>query len=75
MLRKRCIFCATGECENRATGLLIISLASLLAGFVDAIVGADGLILLPALFAVFPTTRPATVFGVNTGALVDAFVK
>ena len=57
--------------------LLIIPLASLLAGFVGAIVGAGagGLILVPALFAVFPTTRPATLFGVNTGALVDASVE
>ena len=75
LLMKRCILCAAGECENRGTELLIDSLASLLAGFVDATVGAGGLILVPALFAVFPTTRPAALFGVNTGALVHAFVK
>ena len=50
--------------------LLIVTLASLLAGFVDSIVGGGGLILLPALFAVFPTTQPATLFGVNKGASV-----
>ena len=50
--------------------LLLVSLASLLAGFVDAIVGGGGLILVPALFAVFPTTHPATLFGVNKGASV-----
>ena len=50
--------------------LLIVTLASLLAGFVDAIVGGGGLILLPTLFAVFPTTQPATLFGVNKGASV-----
>lgn len=50
--------------------LLIVSLASLAAGFVDAIVGGGGLILVPALFAVFPTTHPATLFGVNKGASV-----
>jgi uncharacterized protein len=50
--------------------LLIVSLASLLAGFVDSIVGGGGLILVPALFAVFPTTHPATLFGVNKGASV-----
>ena len=33
---------------------IIVTLASLLAGFVDAIVGGGGLILLPALFATFP---------------------
>ena len=67
--------CAAGEFKNRATELLIISPASLLAGFVDAIAGGGGLVLVSALIAVFPTTRPATLFGVNTGALVGAFVK
>ncbi len=50
--------------------LLLVSAASLLAGFVDAIVGGGGLVLVPALFAVFPTTHPATLFGVNKGASV-----
>ena len=53
-----------------AMELLLVSMASLLAGFVDAIVGGGGLILVPALFAVFPTTHPATLFGVNKGASV-----
>src|SRR5687767_9703006 len=48
--------------------LLLVSLASMLAGFVDAIVGGGGLILVPALFAVFPTTHPATLLGVNKSA-------
>lgn len=50
--------------------LLLVSLASVLAGFVDAIVGGGGLILAPALFAVFPTTHPATLFGVNKSAAI-----
>lgn len=50
--------------------LLLVSLASMLAGFVDAIVGGGGLILVPALFAVFPTTHPATLFGINKSASV-----
>ena len=50
--------------------LLIVTSASLLAGFVDAIVGGGGLILVPALFAIFPTAHPATLFGVNKGASV-----
>ena len=50
--------------------LLLVSLASLLAGFVDAIVGGGGLILVPALFTVFPTTPPATLFGINKGASI-----
>ena len=48
--------------------LLLVSVASLLAGFVDSIVGGGGLILVPALFAVFPATHPATLFGVNKSA-------
>ena len=47
-----------------------MTLAAGLAGFVDAIVGGGGLILVPALFAVFPNTHPATLFGVNKGAAV-----
>ena len=50
--------------------LLIVSFASLLAGFIDSIVGGGGLILVPTLFAVFPTTHPATLFGVNKAASV-----
>ena len=50
--------------------LLIVSAASLLAGFVDSIVGGGGLILVPALFAVFPAAHPATLFGTNKGASV-----
>ena len=50
--------------------LLTVTLASLLAGFVDAIVGGGGLILAPALFAVFPNAAPATLFGTNKAAAV-----
>lgn len=50
--------------------VLIISVASLFAGFVDAIVGGGGLILIPALFAVYPQAAPATLFGTNkTGSI------
>ena len=50
--------------------LIFVTCASLLAGFVDAIVGGGGLVLVPALFAAFPTTHPATLFGVNKGASI-----
>ncbi|MFM7001098.1 MAG: sulfite exporter TauE/SafE family protein [Limnohabitans sp.] len=50
--------------------LLIVSLASLLAGLVDSIVGGGGLILLPALFATFPGAPPATLFGTNKSASI-----
>ena len=49
---------------------LIVSVASLFAGFVDSIVGGGGLILVPALFATFPNAHPATLFGTNKGASV-----
>ena len=48
----------------------ILALASLFAGFVDAIVGGGGLVLVPALFSVLPHTAPATLFGTNKGAAV-----
>jgi uncharacterized membrane protein YfcA len=49
---------------------ILITAASLLAGFVDAIVGGGGLVLVPALFAAFPTTTPATLLGTNKAASV-----
>lgn len=49
---------------------LLILLASGFAGMVDAIVGGGGLILLPALFATYPTAPPATLLGTNKCASV-----
>jgi len=50
--------------------LLLMSLASLLAGFVDSIVGGGGLILVPALFATFPGAHAATLLGTNKSASI-----
>jgi hypothetical protein len=50
--------------------LAIVTLASLGAGFVDAIVGGGGLVLVPALFSVFPGAPPATLFGTNKGGAI-----
>jgi uncharacterized protein len=50
--------------------LATVTLASLLAGLIDAIVGGGGLILVPALFSVFPNAAPATLFGTNKAAAV-----
>ncbi|MEY4363737.1 MAG: hypothetical protein RLZZ24_1089 [Pseudomonadota bacterium] len=50
--------------------ILIATLASALAGFIDSIVGGGGLILLPALFAVYPQVEPATLLGSNKSASV-----
>jgi len=48
--------------------LVTVTLASLFAGFIDAIVGGGGLILVPALFSVYPGAAPATLLGTNKGA-------
>ena len=50
--------------------LITVTAASLLAGFVDAIVGGGGLILVPALFSVYPGAAPATLFGTNKSAAI-----
>jgi uncharacterized membrane protein YfcA len=50
--------------------LLLVAAAAGLAGFVDAIVGGGGLVLVPALFAVYPQTVPATLLGTNKGGAV-----
>ena len=50
--------------------LLIVTCLSALAGFVDAVVGGGGLILVPALFATYPGVAPATLLGTNKSASV-----
>ena len=50
--------------------LLTVALASLLAGFIDAVAGGGGLVLVPALFSTFPSAAPATLLGTNKGASV-----
>jgi uncharacterized protein len=50
--------------------IIFASLASLLAGLIDSIVGGGGLVLVPALFAIFPTAAPATLLGTNKCASV-----
>jgi len=49
---------------------LLTALASLMAGFIDSIVGGGGLIMVPALLATFPGAHPATLFGTNKAASV-----
>ena len=48
----------------------VVTMASLSAGFVDAILGGGGLILVPALFSTFPAAVPATLLGTNKSASV-----
>lgn len=44
---------------------VILCLAALLAGLIDAVVGGGGLIQTPALFAVMPNAVPATLLGTS----------
>jgi uncharacterized membrane protein YfcA len=50
--------------------LFTVTAASLFAGFIDAIVGGGGLILVPALFSVYPSAAPAALLGTNKGAAI-----
>ena len=50
--------------------LITVAAASGLAGFVDAVVGGGGLVLIPALFATYPDAVPATLFGTNKGGAI-----
>jgi len=50
--------------------LLVVAAASGLAGFVDAIVGGGGLVLVPALFATYPGAPPASLMGTNKGGAI-----
>ena len=43
----------------------LLALAGLFAGFVDAVVGGGGLVLLPALVVAFPGAAPVQVLGTN----------
>lgn len=49
---------------------LLVVAASGLAGFIDAVVGGGGLVLVPALFAAYPQAAPATLLGTNKSASV-----
>lgn len=50
--------------------LALLSLAALLAGFIDAVAGGGGLIQVPALFNALPAESPATIFGTNKGSSI-----
>lgn len=49
---------------------LLLGVAALFAGFVDAVAGGGGLVQLPALFAVLPESPAATLFGTNKAASI-----
>ena len=50
--------------------LLLLALAALTAGFVDAVAGGGGMIQVPSLLATYPAETPAVLFGTNKGASV-----
>jgi uncharacterized membrane protein YfcA len=52
------------------TNVSLMLLAAGGAGLVDAIVGGGGLIMVPALFGLFPGALPATLLGTNKAAAV-----
>lgn len=56
--------------EDLLPDILLLALAAVLAGLVDAVVGGGGLIQVPVLFSVFPAAAPATLFGTNKLASV-----
>lgn len=51
--------------ENDPINFAILGLVALFAGMVDAVVGGGGMVQVPALFAVYPVSAPAALFGVN----------
>jgi uncharacterized membrane protein YfcA len=51
--------------QRLSAEILLMCLASLGAGFFDAVVGGGGLIQIPALLLLFPHLAPATVLGTN----------
>lgn len=50
--------------------LALLLPAAFVAGMVDAVVGGDGLIQIPALFAVLPGVSPGGLFGTNKAASI-----
>ena len=55
--------------------LAAATLASFVAGFVNAIAGGGGLVSIPALFGIYPATPAATLFGTNKVAMVSGTLQ
>ncbi|PHV65114.1 TSUP family transporter [Williamsia muralis] len=62
--------------------LTLLLVAALAAGWIDAVIGGGGLVLIPAMLIAFPTVAPATALGTNklaaiwgTGAAAIAFSR
>lgn len=52
------------------TTLVLLCLAALVAGWIDAVVGGGGLLLLPALLIAFPTAPNGYVLGTNKAVAI-----
>ena len=55
--------------------LVAVTLASFLAGFVNAIAGGGGLVSVPALFGVFPRAHASELFGTNKVVMVSGTLQ
>jgi uncharacterized protein len=56
--------------DPSTTVLILLALAGLAAGFVDAVVGGGGLIQLPAMLLAFPAAAPVQVLATNKLAAI-----
>lgn len=52
--------------DPTVTVMVMLALAALAAGFVDAVVGGGGLIQLPALLVGLPSAAPAQILATNS---------
>ena len=50
--------------------VLVATLASAAAGFVNSIAGGGGLVSVPVLLGLYPQAAPATLFGTNKAAMI-----
>jgi len=55
--------------------LIAVTLASFVAGFVNAIAGGGGLVSVPALFGIFPQAPSAELFGTNKVAMLSGTLQ
>ncbi|MDO5512576.1 TSUP family transporter [Corynebacterium sp.] len=51
--------------ELELTGWAVLVVGALIAGWIDAVIGGGGLVLIPLLLAVVPGLAPATALGTN----------
>jgi uncharacterized membrane protein YfcA len=57
------------------TQIIVATLASAAAGFVNSIAGGGGLVSVPVLLGLYPQAAPATLFGTNKAAMICGTVQ